>query len=248
MFKTWIRVLVLAAVIMAAFIFVVNADASTLHQVKPGDTLWRISNVNGVPVNTLQTVNGMAGGNIIYSGQKLLIPDTYRVRAGDSLWKISRNYGGIPIQAIKLANGLNSDYLYVGQILYIPAPVLVPASEFTPKEMDLFARMIYAESKGEPYKGQVGVGAVILNRVKDSRFPNTIADVLYQPWAFSPVYDGSFYNTPNDTARQAAQDAVSGYDPTYGALYFWNPSLVGAYNWVWTREITTQIGNHIFAR
>ncbi len=244
----WLRLIFLAAITLAAFAFVAQADAATLHQVQPGETLWKISKNSGVPVGILQTVNGMAGGTVLYTGQKLLIPDVYTVRHGDTLWKIGQKFGGVPTAAIKLANKLTSDYIYPGQVLYIPSPIRIPASRFTPEEMELLARMIYAESRGEPYKGQVGVGAVILNRVEDNRFPQTIADVIYQPWAFSPVYDGSFYNIPNATARQAAQDAVNGYDPTNGALYFWNPALVGPYNWVWTRTVTSQIGNHVFAR
>lgn len=244
----WLRIVVIAAFILAAFTFAANADAATLHKVQPGDTLWKISNTTGVPLGTLQTVNGMAGGTVLYTGQKLLIPDVYTVKPGDTLWKICQFFGGVPVSAIKLANGLTSNYLNVGQVLFIPRPVLVPSSQFTSKEMEMLARIIFAESRGEPYKGQVGVGAVVLNRVEHPGFPNSIADVIYQPWAFSPVHDGSFYNTPDATARQAAQDALNGVDPTYGALYFWNPTLVEPQNWVWTRQLTSRIGKHIFAR
>lgn len=243
-----LRIFILAAIALAAFTFVPHADAAALYDVKSGDTLAKIGKSHSVPVPVLQIVNGMPGGYLIYAGQKLLIPDVYTVKHGDSLWRIGQYFGGVPVAAIKLANGLTSDYITPGQVLYIPTKVQVPVSRFTAEEMEMLARIIYAESRGEPYKGQVGVGAVVLNRVEHPGFPNTIADVIYQPWAFSPVYDGSFYNIPNATARQAAQDAINGVDPTYGALYFWNPALVGPYNWVWTREITTQIGNHVFAR
>lgn len=114
-------------------------------------------------------------------------------------------------------------------------------------EVDLLARVIAAEAETEPYVGQVAVGAVILNRVRSPEFPNTLAGVIYQPLAFESVSNGLIWRrTPRPEARRAAWDALNGWDPTYGALYFWNPYKPVS-PWVWTRRIITQIGNHVFA-
>ena len=112
-------------------------------------------------------------------------------------------------------------------------------------DLYLLASAIYGEARGEPYEGQVAVGAVILNRVEDPRFPNTIYDVIYQAGAFDAVRDGQINLLPNARALQAAQDALAGWDPTGGALYYWNPSTATS-SWIWTVPITYQIGNHVF--
>lgn len=114
------------------------------------------------------------------------------------------------------------------------------------KELDLLARIIYAEARGESYKGQVAVGAVVMNRMSASGFPDSIRGVIEQPRAFTAVDDGQYQLTPDQTAYQAAQDAVRGYDPTNGALYYFNPDTATS-DWIWTRKQTVKIGRHIFA-
>ena len=111
----------------------------------------------------------------------------------------------------------------------------------------LLAKAIYSEARGEPYTGQVAVGAVILNRVKSSKFPNTIAGVIYQNGAFTAVDDGQINLTPNSTARKAAQDALNGWDPTYGAIYYFNPNTA-TNSWIWSRPVTVVIGKHRFCK
>ena len=116
-------------------------------------------------------------------------------------------------------------------------------------DVQLLARAINGEARGEPYEGQVAVGAVILNRVKDSRFPNTIAGVIYQSGAFTAVADGQI-NVPIDedsTVVKAAQDALNGWDPTYGAIYYFNPKTASN-KWIWSRPMTVTIGNHRFCK
>ena len=105
------------------------------------------------------------------------------------------------------------------------------------------------EARGEPYEGQVAVGAVILNRVRDSRFPNTIAGVIYQPGAFTAVSDGQI-NVPideNSTVVKAARDALNGWDPTDGAVYYFNPNTA-TNKWIWSRPLIKTIGKHRFCR
>ncbi|ADL07523.1 cell wall hydrolase [Thermosediminibacter oceani] len=112
----------------------------------------------------------------------------------------------------------------------------------------LLARIVAGEAAGEPYVGQVAVAAVILNRVKSPKFPNTIAEVIYQPGAFESVSNGQIWaRYPSRTNFKAAQDALNGWDPTYGSLFFWNPSK-RVNPWIWTRRIITQIGDHVFGK
>ena len=110
----------------------------------------------------------------------------------------------------------------------------------------LLAKTIHAEARGEPYIGQVAVGAVVLNRVKSSSFPNTISGVVYQPWAFTAVHDGQINLEPNDSAMRAAKDAMNGWDPTNGCLYYFNPATATS-KWIWSREVKLTIGKHKFA-
>ena len=95
--------------------------------------------------------------------------------------------------------------------------------------------------------GQVAVGAVVLNRVKSSSFPNSVAGVIYQSGAFSVVNDGQINLTPNVTAKKAAQDAINGWDPSYGAIYYFNPSTA-TNKWIWSRPLTVTIGKHRFCK
>lgn len=111
----------------------------------------------------------------------------------------------------------------------------------------LLAAAIHGEARGEPYTGQVAVGAVVLNRVRHSSFPNSIAGVVYQPGAFDAVKDGQINLTPNETSYKAARDALNGWDPSGGCIYYWNP-VTATSKWIWSRPIITQIGKHVFAK
>ncbi|MGB9679052.1 MAG: spore cortex-lytic enzyme [Thermoanaerobacteraceae bacterium] len=111
----------------------------------------------------------------------------------------------------------------------------------------LLAMLINGEARGEPFVGKVAVGAVVMNRVRDPRFPKTIAGVIFQPGAFSAVDDGQMWLPPSSESLKAARDAISGWDPTGGALYYYNAMKVSNY-WIFDRPIVTQIGRHIFAR
>lgn len=117
----------------------------------------------------------------------------------------------------------------------------------TSRDEDLLAHIIYGEARGEPYIGQVAVAAVILNRIRDGRFPTTIAGVIYQPGAFDAVSDGQINLQPDNTAYRAARDALNGWDPTYGCIYYYNPATATS-QWIWSRPIILSIGRHNFAR
>lgn len=112
-------------------------------------------------------------------------------------------------------------------------------------DLKIMANAVYGEARGEPYEGQVAVAAVILNRVKSPSFPNTASGVIFQPGAFTAVADGQIWLTPNERAKQAVQDALNGWDPTGGCIYYFNPETATS-KWIWSRPQVKRIGKHIF--
>ena len=118
---------------------------------------------------------------------------------------------------------------------------------YSSNDVYLLAKIIAAEARGESYTGQVAVGAVVLNRVQHSSFPDSIAGVVYQPGAFSAVRDSNWNVAPNDTAKKAARDAINEWDPTGGAIYYYNPAKTSN-QWIRTRPVITTIGRHVFCK
>ncbi len=117
--------------------------------------------------------------------------------------------------------------------------------KFSQNDFNLMANAVYGEARGEPYVGQVAVAAVILNRIKHPVFPNTASGVIFEPRAFTAVADGQIWMEPNDSAKKAVQDAINGWDPSGGAIYYFNPDTATS-SWIWTRPQRKQIGKHIF--
>lgn len=122
--------------------------------------------------------------------------------------------------------------------------VKLPA-EYSQRDLQLMANAVYGEARGEPYEGQVAVAAVILNRIEDAEFPNTVSGVIFQERAFTAVADGQIWLTPNERAKEAVLDALNGWDPTENALYYFNP-VTATSAWIWTRPQIKTIGKHIF--
>lgn len=122
----------------------------------------------------------------------------------------------------------------------------VSASTYQESEVRILARLVSGEARGEPYVGQVAVAAVVLNRVKSPAFPNTISGVIFQTGAFDAVWDGQFDMEPTENSIRAARDALNGWDPTGGCLYYYNPSTA-TNSWIWTRRVQLTIGKHAFA-
>lgn len=149
--------------------------------------------------------------------------------------------------AFQKANGLTADGI-VGANTAKALGITLNTQQVAQSSSDLYllAKTVYAEARGEPYEGQVAVAAVILNRVESPDFPNTIAEVIYQPWAFTAVHDGQINLEPNETAYSAARDAMNGWDPTYGCLYYYNASTATS-KWIFTRTTVVTIGKHVFA-
>ena len=155
--------------------------------------------------------------------------------------------------AFQKKNGLTADgvvgkatYKALGMTASYNVLAGTQSSSYTSSDLYLLAKTIYAEGRGEPYAGQVAIGAVILNRVKSSSFPNTISGVVYQKGAFTAVADGQINLSPDSTAMSAAQDAINGWDPTGGAIYYYNPAIATS-AWIFSRPTVTVIGKHVFA-
>ncbi|MBQ5812974.1 MAG: spore cortex-lytic enzyme [Clostridia bacterium] len=161
-------------------------------------------------------------------------------------------YGSRTVEAVKYfqrKNGLTADGVCGNATLRALGISTGISSAGAGRQDDLYllAKMISAEARGEPYVGQVAVGAVILNRVRHPSFPNSIAGVLYQPGAFTALSDGQFRQEPGEESRRAAQDAMNGWDPTGGAIYYYNPAKSTS-SWIFSRETIMTIGKHVFAK
>lgn len=172
---------------------------------------------------------------------------THRVVRGDSLYWIAERYG-ISVSELKKLNQLSSDVIQSNQVLVVPIETLkdYPVGvSLTEQEVQWIAQMIHAEARGEPYSGQVAVGAVIVNRLKSRQFPNTVYEVLFQTNAFQPVRNGTFFLPPNESAYRATIEALNGKDPTNGALFFFNPSI-STDRFMHARPAVVTIGQHRF--
>ena len=163
-------------------------------------------------------------------------------------------YGSLTVAAVKKfqqKNGLTVDGIAGTQTLtamgITSSSSSGGSSSNNSSNVNLIAKAIYGEARGEPYAGQVAVGAVIMNRVRSSKFPNTIAGVIYQSGAFDAVSDGQINLNPDSTAKKAAQDALNGWDPSYGAIYYFNPNTA-TNKWIWSRPLTVTIGKHRFCK
>ena len=220
------------------FVLIIVLSACMVYQAR--DRLWEL----------------YGGGREVLSyygsrGQEVINIQTRLKNWGYYKGNIDGIYGAQTYQAVRYfqqKNGLKVDGIAGPETLAaLGLPTGRATSQSYSKDANLLAHLIYAEARGEPYAGQVAVGAVVLNRVRDSRFPSTIAGVIYQPGAFSVVYDGQINLQPNQTAYNAARDALNGWDPTYGCIYYWNPATATS-KWIWTKPIVVRIGKHVFAK
>ena len=162
-------------------------------------------------------------------------------------------YGSQTMQAVKnfqKKNGLKADGIAgtnTLKALGITGTSNASGGTSNNNDLNLLSKLVYGEARGESYRGQVAVAATVLNRVSHPSFPNTIAGVIYQSGAYTAVDDGQINLTANGTARKAAQDAINGWDPTSGCIYYFNPNTATS-GWIWTREQVITIGKHIFCK
>lgn len=199
----------------------------------------------GVVQDTASLKQG-ASGSEVKEVQKKLIDKGYLSGSADGIFGSKTKNAVIAFQK---ANGLTADGIVGSQTLKalgVSSETSSGNSSYSGSDVYLLAKCIYAESRGEPYIGQVAVGAVVLNRVRDPEFPNSISGVIYEPWAFTAVHDGQINLEPNDSAKRAAKDAMSGWDPTNGCIYYYNPDKT-TNKWIWSREVQLVIGKHRFA-
>lgn len=172
---------------------------------------------------------------------------TYRVARGDSLYWIAERYD-TTVAELKQLNQLTSDSIQSSQVLVVPIDTLkeYPVGvSLTDQEVQWIAQMVHAEARGEPYSGQVAVGAVIINRLKSRQFPNTVYEVLFQNNAFQPIRNGQFFVPANESAYRATLEALNGKDPTDGALFFFNPAISND-RFMHARPAVVTIGQHRF--
>lgn len=168
----------------------------------------------------------------------------YQVKSGDTYWKIASRFG-VTVSSIKGTNNRTSNMLYAGE------SITIPSSKISFADKELMAKLVHAEAIGEPYAGKVAVATVILNRMDNPNFPSTVKGVIYQVdngyYAFSPVKDGRINNTPDAASRRAVNEALALRGTGKGSLYFFNPRTANS-TWLFSRTVTTTIGNHRFAK
>ncbi|MBO5224594.1 MAG: spore cortex-lytic enzyme [Clostridia bacterium] len=211
-------ILSLLLVVCACFVFSYSADAYVVK----GNTY---SNVKAVQ-QRLSTL-----GYYTYK-----VDGIWGWRTSNAVKKFQRDYG-LTVDGIVGKNTEKALKINLGG----------GSSSLTTSERNLLARCVYAEARGEPYAGQVAIAAVVLNRVRSSSFPNTVSGVIYQKGAFTCVSDGQINMTPNSTAYKAVTDAINGWDPTNGCLYYYNPATATS-KWIWSLKVELKIGRHAFAK
>lgn len=175
----------------------------------------------------------------------------YYVDSGDTLYDLAQSFNTTP-GVIMALNDMENSIIRNGEKIRLPINNLskrqVLAKTVNQSDIEIMARTIHGEARGEPYMGQVAVGAVIINRVLSNQFPNNIKDVVYQTKQFTAVADGQINYTPNNTAYRAAKEALDGVDPTMGSLYYYNPKTAENKQWFSTKKFVVSIGAHVFAK
>ncbi len=232
--------------------------APRIYHIQWGDSLWAIANKFHVTVSELEQVNHLTS-TTIYVNQTLTIPQTYVVKTHDTLNSIAHQFH-VPLVVLWHENRLLTDKLHPGQTLIIPSTGQASASfqahapgpersalPCSRENFRLLAHLVQAEAGNQPFIGQVAVAAVVLNRLKTPGFPKTMPQVIEEPGQFQSVSNGSIWQPANSIAYLAASAALKGWDPTHGALFFYNPSLPYD-SWIATLPVTASIGQQVFCR
>jgi spore germination cell wall hydrolase CwlJ-like protein len=234
----------------------VNASSYTVVK---NDSIYTISQTFNTSAAAIMTGNKLSS-DTIYPGQIINVPAVdYTVKSGDSLYLIAKK-SEVPLPSLRKANNKWDDRIYIGQKLILPtvdggnaksnigSVTGKPVVAYSSYELDLLARLINAEAGGEPYEAQVAVGAVVVNRVQDSRYPNTISSVIYQKdsgyYQFTPVENGWINKPATSDSKRAALESLNGVDPTYGALYYFDDSTTN--KWIWSKPIALRAGNMVY--
>jgi N-acetylmuramoyl-L-alanine amidase len=227
-FKTEI-IKTISAIVIIAILFAFLSTASSWQQSQTAEALSRYGS-SGSEVTQIQTRLKKWG---YYKGS---VDGAYGAKTKAAVIAFQKKNGltadGVTGSATLRALGISSGGGY---------------GKYSSSDCNLLARVISAEARGEPYVGQVAVGAVVLNRVEHPSFPNTVAGVIYQPGAFTCLSDGQFNVAVASSAYRAAQDAINGWDPTNGAIYYYNPATATS-SWIWSRQVLLTIGKHKFCK
>lgn len=186
---------------------------------------------------------GSRGDEVVKIQRKLKEYDVYSGEI-DGIYGTLTEKG---VRAVQRYNGLTVDGIAGPQTLRVMGITSSANSSYSQNDINLLARIISAEARGESYEGQVAVGAVVLNRVEHPSFPDTFAGVIYQPGAFTAITDGQFQQPVAESAYRAARDAMNGWDPSGGAIYYYNPDKTSN-RWIRTRPVIKRIGKHLFAK
>jgi len=235
--------------LLSAFLLGNPAFAAS-YTVAPNDTLHTIGTVFNTSAETVMKDNGLQS-SMVFPGQVLYVrAETYTVKSGDTMYAIARK-SGISLYTLRKANNKWDNMLYPGQALAIPT---LPASgaaagvSYSQSDLDLLARLITAEADGEPYNAKVGVGAVVVNRVKSSDFPDSISSVIYQKcdgyYQFTPVENGWIDKPASADSKKAAYAALNGNDPVGEALFYFDDSCTSS--WMWSKPLTARIGHMVY--
>lgn len=239
------------------------------YTVVKNDSLYKIGSLFNTTVNKIKTDNKLKT-DTIYPGQKLEVDaKTYTVKKGDTLYGISKKYG-ITLASLRKANNISGDLIIVGQKLILPGINEKAASNtasqnnaassqaagslavipYTQSELDLLARLIEAEAGGESYNAKIAVGAVVVNRVLSKDWASSISGVINEKYGeyyqFTPVQNGTIKNPASDASIKAAKEALSGNDPSNGAIFYYDSSSTNS--WIKSKAVTARIGNLTFAK
>lgn len=243
--------LVLLVVAMMLMIPIGQALAA-MHTVQRGESLFNIGQRYGASAEEIKSANNLQT-NTIKPGQQLTVPEknSYTVKPGDTLFVIARNHGTTAPQLQQL-NGLNGTAIKPGQVLRLPAAGQVSrggqAANISNADFELLARLVKAEAESESHRCKVAVAAVVLNRVKSPEFPNTIAGVIYQRdggrYQFEPVMNGWINKPASEASRKAAREAINGWDPSGGAIYFFEHWVTNKF--LQSRPLSTKLDAFTF--
>lgn len=241
-----------------------SAFAATHVTVKPGDTLWKLSQTSGDSLQQIETANPAVQPNHLQIGSSIVLPQASRqitARAGDTLWNLSRQYG-VSMAALTASNpSVDPQNIQIGSTIVIPSRNLKATSAAaSTQQTNLYAqnlywlaRVIHAEAAGEPKNAQIGVGDVVMHRLHDSGYPNTVHSVVFQKinghFQFTCVENGTIYHAPDAVSIQAAKDVLNHHTEVVpGAYVFYNPAKTPNGSWVWNQPTIARIGDFIFAK